>query len=157
MGQSQERAVRVTNRAQGDNARSRIVLFVDDEASLLEARRLMFEFMGYSVLTAESGEEALEALRSNAVDAVVLDYQMPGMDGAETAREIRKIRGHIPIILSSGNCSLPQSVLETVDASVQKTTRAEVLFDTLEQQLQRIPTAHGVHELAMQLDRSLPA
>src|SRR5262244_3283195 len=61
-------------------APSRTILFVDDEPSLLEARRLIFEFMGYSVLTAESGEEALDALRSNEVNAVVVDYQMPGMD-----------------------------------------------------------------------------
>src|SRR5215470_17855020 len=70
-------------------APSRTVLFVDDEPSLLEARRLIFEFIGYSVLTAESGEEALDVLRSNAVDAVVVDYQMPGMDGEEIARRIR--------------------------------------------------------------------
>jgi hypothetical protein len=79
------------------------------------------------------------------------------MDGEETARQIRKMRGHVPIILSSGSCSLPQRVLETVSASVYKTVRPEVLLDTLEQQLQRIPTAQGVHELAIQLDRSMPA
>jgi CheY-like chemotaxis protein len=138
-------------------ASSRTVLFVDDEPDLLEARRLMFEFMGYSVLTAESGEEALEVLRSNAVDAVVVDYQMPGMDGEETARHIRRMCGHLPIILSSGFSSLPQRVLETVSASVHKTMGPEVLLDILEQQLQLMPTAKGAHEIAMRLSRSIPA
>jgi CheY-like chemotaxis protein len=115
----------------------------------------MFEFMGYSVLTAESGEEALKVLRSNAVDAVVVDYQMPGMDGEETARQIRRMQEHLPIILSSG-CLLPQRVLETVNASVHKTTRPEVLFDMLELQLQLMPTAKGVHDTGTQHSRSIP-
>jgi DNA-binding response OmpR family regulator len=62
----------------------------------------MFELMGYSVLTAQSGEEALEVIGSNAVDAVVVDYLMPGMDGEETARRIRGMHTNPPIILSSG-------------------------------------------------------
>jgi CheY-like chemotaxis protein len=111
--------------------------------------------MGYAVLTAQSGEEALKVLRSNAVDAVVVDYQMPGMDGEETARQIRRMQEHLPIILSSG-CLLPQRVLETVSASVHKTARLDVLFDALEQQLQLMPTAKGVHDIATQLSRSVP-
>jgi CheY-like chemotaxis protein len=78
------------------------VLFVDDEPSILEMRRLVFESLGYSVLTAACGEDALEILALYPVDAVVLDYFMPGMDGEETARCIRKVRCDIPIILSSG-------------------------------------------------------
>lgn len=138
-------------------ASSRTVLFVDDDPSLLEAHRLMFEFMGYSVFTAESGEEALEVLQSTAVDAVVLDYEMPGMDGEETARQIRKMHGHLPIILSSGFYSLPQRVLEIANASVPKTMRSEVLFDMLEQQLEPISATKGAHEIAIQLDLSIPA
>ncbi len=137
-------------------APSRTVLFVDDEPEILEVRRLIFEVMGYSVLTAESGEEALELLRSNAVDAVVVDYLMPGIDGEETARRIRRMRANLPIILSSGCFSVPQRVLETVNASVNKGIRPEMLFDVLEEQLQLMPTAKGVHDIAVQLGRSIP-
>jgi len=138
-------------------AAPRTILFVDDEPSLLEARRLMFEFMGYSVLTAASGEEALEVLQSDAVDAVVIDFEMPGMDGEETAREIRRLRKELPIILSSGCLSLPAHVFETVSASVHKTMRPQVLFDILEQQLHPLPAAKCVHEIAIELSRSIPA
>src|SRR5437867_13056198 len=81
---------------------TKTLLFVDDEPSILSMRRLVFEALGYSVLTAISGEEALETLEQCDVDAVVLDYLMPGMDGEETARHIRKLRRGIPIILSTG-------------------------------------------------------
>jgi CheY-like chemotaxis protein len=118
---------------------------------MLAARRLMFEFMGYSVLTAESGKEALELLRSKKVDAVVVDYMMPGMDGEETARRIRKIRPNLPIVLSSGCLSVPQRVLDAVDASVNKGVQQEKLFEVLEQQLSRPPMARGAHDIAVQL------
>jgi CheY-like chemotaxis protein len=111
------------------------VLFVDDEASILKMRRAVFEALGYSVHTAISGQEALEVLELYPVDAVVLDYQMPGMDGEETARCIRKLRSDIPIILSSGCLTIPERVLEIVTAAVEKAGRPEVLIEALEQQL----------------------
>src|SRR6476660_5950626 len=85
---------------------AKIVLFVDDEPSILEMRRLVFESLGYSVLTAACGEDALEIFAMSPVDAVVLDYLMPGMDGEETARCVRKMRGDVPIILSSGSLAV---------------------------------------------------
>jgi CheY-like chemotaxis protein len=114
---------------------AKTILFIDDEPSILEMRRLVFETLGYSVLTAISGEEGLEAFRLNAVDAVVLDYLMPGMDGEETARRIREVRIDIPIILSSGCLMVPERVLEVVTAEVRKGARPEVLIQVLEQQL----------------------
>lgn len=98
-----------------------IVLFVDDEPTLLETHRVIFEALGYAVLTADSGAQALKLLLESRVDAVVLDYQMPGMDGEETARRIRKTYGSsIPIISCSGSLSMPPSMLEIVDASLEK-------------------------------------
>jgi CheY-like chemotaxis protein len=69
------------------------------------------------------------------VDAVVLDYLMPGMDGEETARCLRKERSDIPIILSSGCLSVPERVLEVVNAAVEKGARPEALVEVLAQQL----------------------
>ena len=114
---------------------AKTVLFVDDEPAILSMRRLVFEALGYSVLTAISGEKALEALELHQVDAVVLDYLMPGMDGEETARRIRKLRSDIPIILSSGCLTVPQRVLEVVTVAVEKAGRPEALIEILEQHL----------------------
>lgn len=122
---------------QGTSPASQTILFVDDEPSILAVRRLIFEVLGFCVLTAESGEKALEVLRSNAVDAVVLDYMMPGMDGEETARRIRAMRADLPIILSSACFSVPQRVSQLVSASVNKGVPQELLLEVLQQQLQR--------------------
>lgn len=115
--------------------RAKTVLFVDDEASILEIRRIVFESLDYSVLTAISGEEALKVFELHPVDAVVLDYLMPGMNGEETARCIRKLRNDIPIILSSGCLALPERVLEVVTAAIEKAAGPEALIEVLEQQL----------------------
>jgi CheY-like chemotaxis protein len=112
---------------------AKLILFVDDEPSLLSMRRLVFETLGYSVLTATCGEDALKVLATYPVDAVVLDYLMPGMDGEETARRIRKLRSDIPIILSTACLTVPERVLEVVTAAVGKGAKPEVLIEVLEQ------------------------
>jgi CheY-like chemotaxis protein len=115
------------------------ILFVDDEPSILEVRSILFEALGYGVLTAASGEEALVQMQARTVDAVVLDYLMPVMDGEETARKMRQVHGAIPILLSSGCLALPKSVMALVDASVDKGRGPLALIKAIEQLLQGQP------------------
>jgi DNA-binding response OmpR family regulator len=58
------------------------LLFIDDEASLRAGVQAFGEMRGFSVLTAADGVEGLDLIRDSAVDAVVCDLRMPGMDGA---------------------------------------------------------------------------
>jgi two-component system KDP operon response regulator KdpE len=76
----------------------RRVLIVDDEPNLVDAIRLYLEMEGYVILTAMSGKEALEKLRDLLPDLIILDVMMPGMDGFETLREIRKA-SNVPVIM----------------------------------------------------------
>jgi CheY-like chemotaxis protein len=133
----------------GSHRTAKTLLFVDDEPSILKLRRLVFEALGYSVFTAISGEEALETLERHHVDAVVLDYLMPGMDGEETARRIRKLRRDISIILSSGCLSVPERVLEIVTAAVDKGASPEALIEILERHLHPLidSTPNGIVKL----------
>jgi two-component system KDP operon response regulator KdpE len=76
----------------------RRVLIVDDEPNLVDAIRMYLEMEGYVILTAMSGREAIDKLRDLLPDLIILDVMMPGMDGFETLREIRKA-SNVPVIM----------------------------------------------------------
>jgi CheY-like chemotaxis protein len=96
------------------------VLCIDDEVLGLEIRRVVLEREGYVVLTANDGATGLALFGKNQVDAVILDYAMPGMDGSQVAHALRGMRPGIPILLLSAHLSLPPMVTSMVDIVVNK-------------------------------------
>ena len=64
----------------------------------------VLRFHGFDVVEAQDGEEGLAFYRAlhAAIDAAVLDMQMPGMDGAETFRELRRVNPAVKVVLCSG-------------------------------------------------------
>jgi PAS domain S-box-containing protein len=79
------------------------VLYVDDEMLLLEIGKIYLELAGgITVETTTSATEALELIRSGRFDVVVSDYQMPGMDGIEFLKILRRIYPGLPFIIFSG-------------------------------------------------------
>jgi two-component system KDP operon response regulator KdpE len=78
----------------------RKILVVDDELRFCRAMRLALSEYGYDVTDAQSGEAGLETLQTEASDLVLLDMNLPGMDGPETCRAIRAISA-VPIIIVS--------------------------------------------------------
>ena len=109
----------------------RVVLCVDDERVGLRVRQILLERAGYRVLIAESGAAGLELFRAQAVDAVVLDYSMPGMHGGEVALRMRRGDPSVPIILLSAYVGLPPEVTSLVDAQITKGEGASRLLTTL--------------------------
>jgi PAS domain S-box-containing protein len=81
-----------------------MVLVVDDRSSVLESTRRMLQRLGFVPLTASNGPEAaaLFARAPRKVQAAIIDLLMPGMDGYETAAELRKLRDDLPLVLCSG-------------------------------------------------------
>nr|WP_320012922.1 response regulator [uncultured Desulfobulbus sp.] len=77
------------------------ILLVDDEESIQLLYREEFEDEGYIVDSAYNGQEALGQFAENPPDIVVLDINMPEMNGIEVLRQMKEIKGDIPIILSS--------------------------------------------------------
>ena len=79
------------------------LIYVDDEPGLLELGQLFLESTGdFSVVTATSGQEALDQLARHKFDAVISDYQMPEMDGIKLLKNVRKLYGTLPFILFTG-------------------------------------------------------
>ena len=66
------------------------ILLVDDEVSILKFLKKAFESKGYSVVTAENAEEALDVLKNENIQVMFLDLRLPGMNGIELCRKIRK-------------------------------------------------------------------
>ncbi|MEQ1439052.1 response regulator [Fontimonas sp. SYSU GA230001] len=81
------------------------VLFVDDEARILTTMRMLFRGQ-YEVFTANSGQEALELLKTQPVDVIVSDQRMPGMTGIELLRAARELNTHAMRILLTGYSDL---------------------------------------------------
>jgi two-component system response regulator MprA len=76
------------------------ILIVDDEPAVRESLRRALELEGYDIDLAENGREALERLESNGQhDAVILDVLMPGLDGLEVCRRIRRAGNRMPVLM----------------------------------------------------------
>lgn len=90
--------------SQSQQTEKHTVLLVDDEQMVLEVGKAILQRLGHEVVTAESGEEALEKFdhHQDAIGCVVLDLTMPGMDGKETFSRLRDLAPGLPIIISSG-------------------------------------------------------
>lgn len=78
------------------------ILVVDDEDLVRQATGRMLESLGYSVLTAGSGREALDQFDPNRFALLLLDVAMPGMDGLELRRQLRSQDPELPIVMMSG-------------------------------------------------------
>jgi two-component system, OmpR family, response regulator MprA len=75
------------------------ILVVDDDRAVREALRRTLTLSGYEVQLAEDGEQALESIVESVPEAVVLDVGLPGMDGLEVCRRVRRLGSRVPILI----------------------------------------------------------
>jgi len=86
------------------------VLLVDDEEEFLETLVKRMKKRNVNATGVKSGEEALELLDQHPVDVVVLDVRMPGMDGIEALKEIKRRHPLIEVIMLTGHASVEVAV-----------------------------------------------
>ncbi len=93
------------------------ILLVDDHPEYLLATQKLLEHEGHIVLTADSGSAALDILRSQKVDLLLLDYYMPGMTGEDVVTRLRQFNGVVQVILQTGYASEqpPRELLKRLD------------------------------------------
>ena len=115
------------------------ILCIDDHWNGLIRRKMLLEQSGYEVLEASGGDEGLKLFRSHPVDAVVLDYQMPGMNGDVVAAKMKSINSQIPIMLLSAYGPLPKNKLSSVDSFLSKSQPPNILLSALQEMLSDRP------------------
>ena len=120
---------------------SNLVLCVDDEQVGLQVRKILLERAGYRVLTASDGPSGLAIFSAEPVEAVVLDYSMPGMHGGEVAIRMRQTKPRVPILLLSAYMGLSVEVTCLVDLYMTKGEGAPVLLEKLGSLLQPVSTS----------------
>ncbi len=86
------------------------VLIVDDEATIIESLKGILSDDGFEVIHAFNGYEALKKIEIESPDIVLLDIWMPGMDGIETLKEIKKIAPNLPVVMITGHGTIESAV-----------------------------------------------
>ncbi len=119
-----------------------VILCVDDEPVGLEVRRMLLERAGYRVRTALDGPAGIEIFSRESIDAVVLDFAMPGMNGGEVAQHLREANPRVPILMLSAYTSLPADVVAIVDLCMTKGEGAPALLKKLGSLLDKSASHH---------------
>jgi len=160
----------VSERLIADPARDVTVLVVDDQPANLRLMDAVLSPRGYTVITAESGEAALAALKESSIDIVLLDILMPGMDGHHVCREIRadEATAFLPVIMitASGAQEKLRALESGADdfvtkpfvqaeliARVASLSRVKRYHDTIRRQSEEL--ASWNHELKERVDRQV--
>ncbi len=89
------------------------ILIADDEPGIRSSLQKLLEFESYRVVLAEDGARALDILRDRAVDLVLLDIKMPGLDGLEVLSQIHRDQPQLPVVIISGHGSIQTAVEAT--------------------------------------------
>jgi DNA-binding NtrC family response regulator len=110
-----------------------LILCVEDDEACLRLRKQVLEEEGYNVIGVTTAKDALETLREAPVCCMIADHKLKGETGNELAKNIKKIKRDVPVILYSG--AIPGN-LQNIDAYVNKgeptATFLRVVRDVLE-------------------------
>jgi CheY-like chemotaxis protein len=96
------------------------ILCIDDNQVAVSGWSLYLQQHGYAVLSAFTSEDGLQRFATQPVSAVILDYNMPVLDGTAVATLMKRMKPEVPIILFTGVSEMPTDVLATVDGFMVK-------------------------------------
>ena len=131
-------------------------VWIDDYKPALTLYKTIFELSGFRVLTASDGAAGIELVARNRVDAVVTDYEMPGMDGVAVATSIKRSQPDLPVIMFSGAIANLSHVSHVVDAFCDKAVPRKELLAVIHKlignkSMSSIPAHTGEKDLTSRL------
>ncbi|EDT4576722.1 two-component system response regulator GlrR [Salmonella enterica subsp. enterica] len=116
------------------------LLLVDDDPGFLKLLGMRLTSEGYSVVTAESGQEGLRVLHREKVDLVISDLRMDEMDGMQLFTEIQKVQPGMPVIILTAHGSIPDAVAATqkgVFSFLTKPIDRDALYKAIDEALEQ--------------------
>jgi DNA-binding response OmpR family regulator len=121
------------------------ILVVDDQQDILDVTSLVLSGAGYAVDTAGSGESALSALEQEPFDLVLLDINMPGMDGWETLRSIRcdDAMRDVRVVMFTVKGEIRDKIESLQEGAVDFITKPFVVDDLIERVERVLADTHG--------------
>ena len=123
-----------------------VMLIVDDEPRLLRVLRLGLPALGFSVLTASNGQEALKVLFDKPVDVVVTDMRMPVMDGVELIYEMERLQIKLPVVVTTAYADVDTAVKALKHGAcdyIRKPFSVEELAQSARNAMQKMPVDPG--------------
>lgn len=112
------------------------ILIADDEAMMLQLLSMSLQRLGYNVVTAQNGLEAVDAFDRHVFDLVLLDVLMPGMDGFAACAEIRK-RSDVPVVMLTA-LSRPDDIVRGLETGADNYIVKPFTFKEVEAKLRAI-------------------
>ena len=117
------------------------ILLIDDDEWIRDSLGLYFEGEGCQLLALETAEEAIEALKDNYYDIIMVDYRLPGMDGLEFLKRIQNTQSHALKVLITAYRS-EGVVSEALKIGVQDFIEKPFTTKTIEESLSRLIENH---------------
>ena len=108
------------------------MMLVDDEERFLSTTQKLLLRKGYDVLTASSGTDALEILRTHNIHVVILDVKMPGMDGVQTLNAIKRNYPLVEVIMLTGHGTIDSAVEGLKSGATDYLTKPADVQDLIE-------------------------
>ena len=121
------------------------VLVIDDDPGIREYLKALGERQGYQVSAAADGEQAIAGLNASRPDIVTLDAVLPGMDGLETLRQLKKLIPDVPVIMLSGH-GQARTIVEAMRLGASDFLRKPFEVEELELAFQKALETHALKE-----------
>ncbi len=137
------------------NGQNLEILCIDDDLQSLQVRRILLETYGFDVVIAVGAREGLKAFRQRLVDAVVMDYHMPEMDGGQVAQLMKRLRPKVPVMILSALPWLPeQAPSECIDDFVCKGEPTAILVRKIQALIVNHPQPAQRSKLVARVERA---